>query len=160
MTFLTTRHYIFSNSLTFQTFGDFDMIFPDFPVCIHPVVAQIWTILIKLQLRYCQTKQTCLAHMSIDRQRASKPEVFWAAFLCLWGSGGDVKKQVRQEKRCDFRSYTNYKFFPQRQDLQQEGFACKGKPLRARNKSTDMASCTELPWQLLKNRKLECMSTT
>ena len=24
-------------SLTFQTFGDFDMIIPEFPVCIHPV---------------------------------------------------------------------------------------------------------------------------
>jgi len=23
-------------SLDFQTFGDFDMIFPDFPACIHP----------------------------------------------------------------------------------------------------------------------------
>ena len=40
-----TRHYIFFKfpdfpwlSLTFQTFGDFDMIFPDFPVCIHPDV--------------------------------------------------------------------------------------------------------------------------
>ena len=29
-----------SLSLTFQTYIDFDMIFPDFPVCTHPVLPQ------------------------------------------------------------------------------------------------------------------------
>ena len=31
-------------SLTFQTFGDFGMIFPDFPVCIHPGLIEVLAI--------------------------------------------------------------------------------------------------------------------